>query len=1039
MNWLIYSKRFIQRYLFSDSLPLKARVLNAILIVGFAACAAAALIRIAAGQPPLVILVILGITVSIGIVFQAVNHFKIHRAGIWVFILVLCDILFPAVFFLLGGIEGGTASYFVLSITAIFLLAQGRTLFVFLASHIAWLIICYRLADTFPQIVIPEGSKIFEQILSFLITGLFIGVVIKFQEILYLREKEKADTTLEKMAEADERVRIMLDTTPLGCTVRDMNFEVIDCNMEALRLFDFENKNDFMEKFAILSPEYQEDGIRTADKRKVLLTKVLQQGRQVTRWTYQKLDGSSIPAEVTINRVVGANGDYILTYIRDLREYQKMIEEIDRQKFLLHTINNAATVLLKSDPKNFERDLWECMSFMARAVDVNKVYIWKNKISDGELRASFVCEWSENSNLEESRETHFETAGSNIPGWPRLARGETFQALTKDLPQKQKEVMENRGIVSMLIIPVFLQDYFWGFVGFDDYRQERSFSHDETNILHSGSLLIANALQRNDMIRNLIKVREEALSSTRAKSEFLANMSHEMRTPMNAIIGMTTIAKDAGNLEKKDYCLKKIEDASTHLLGVINDILDMSKIEANKFELSRAEFEFEKTLHKAVNVVNFRVEEKKQRFTVHLGEGIPQTLIGDDQRLTQVIANLLSNAVKFTPEEGVISLRSHCLGQESGPQGEVICSIQVDVTDSGIGISPEQKERLFHSFEQADNNTSRKFGGTGLGLAISKRIVEMMDGSIWVDSELGKGSTFSFIVKMRKGEDKQAVRTPVNWGDIRVLAVDDDPNVLEYFSELARRFNLACDTARGSEEAMARIEQNGDYTIYFVDWKMPGMDGSALTRYIKEKTKDQDQRSVVVMISANEWTAIEDDAKKAGVDRFLPKPLFPSAIADVINECLGASIIIGEKQSPVQTYPGKTVLLVEDIDINREIVISLLEPAELVIESAENGKIAVDMFKAAPDKYDMIFMDIQMPEMDGFAATKAIRAFEAELRAAETPAAAGAPREAVPIIAMTANVFKEDVEKCLESGMNSHVGKPLDMEEVQKKLKEYLS
>ncbi|MDR1874716.1 MAG: HAMP domain-containing protein, partial [Synergistaceae bacterium] len=286
--------------------------------------------------------------------------------------------------------------------------------------------------------------------------------------------------------------------------------------------------------------------------------------------------------------------------------------------------------------------------------------------------------------------------------------------------------------------------------------------------------------------------REKSEQASRAKSGFLSNMSHEMRTPMNAIIGMTAIAKASADIEKKDYCIRKIEDASTHLLGVINDILDMSKIEANKLELSPINFNFEKMLQKVVNVINFRVDEKQQDFTVRIDRDIPHSLIGDDQRLTQVITNLLGNAVKFTPEHGSISLDTHLVKEENG-----VCTIRIEVTDTGIGISKEQQSRLFSSFEQAESSTSRRFGGTGLGLAISKRIVELMGGRIWIDSEPGKGSTFAFVIQVTRGaEEHHGLLDPgINWKNVRVLAVDDAPEILEYFEDLAGRLGVACDVA----------------------------------------------------------------------------------------------------------------------------------------------------------------------------------------------------------------------------------------------------
>jgi len=421
--------------------------------------------------------------------------------------------------------------------------------------------------------------------------------------------------------------------------------------------------------------------------------------------------------------------------------------------------------------------------------------------------------------------------------------------------------------------------------------------------------LVQNITKLEDMARQ----QAEAEAADRAKSAFLANMSHEMRTPMNAIIGMTTIGKAAAAIERKDYCFSKIEDASRHLLGVINDILDMSKIEAGKFELAPIKFSFEKMIQRAVDVIIFRVDEKKQKLTVHIDSAIPETLIADDQRLVQIVINLLGNAVKFTPENGSIGLDVRLLREEDG-----ICTIEVRVSDSGIGISEEQQKRLFKTFQQAEADTSRRFGGSGLGLVISRNIVEMMNGKIWIESEPGNGSVFVFTIQVKK-------------------------------------------------------------------------DSSANDNSSAEHTQESAARAV-----------------------------------DGI-------------------YAGRRILLAEDVEINREIVQSLLESTKLEIDFAVNGAEAVRKFtESPPGGYDMIFMDVQMPEMDGYEATRRIRAIEAERSAGanftegETRSNNGNLSKQIPIIAMTANVFKEDIQQCMDAGMDSHIGKPFNIDNVLEKLSVFM-
>ena len=528
--------------------------------------------------------------------------------------------------------------------------------------------------------------------------------------------------------------------------------------------------------------------------------------------------------------------------------------------------------------------------------------------------------------------------------------------------------------------------------------------------------------------REMETARKAAEAANIAKSEFLSRMSHEIRTPMNAIIGMISIGLSAEDIEKKDYCFKRADNASKHLLDIINDILDMSKIEADKFELSYSEFDFEQALKNITSMANIRVEEKQQNFIVNIDSNVPAFIISDELRLSQVITNLLTNAIKFTPEKGTITLN---IEKTEESNDDVI--LKINVTDTGIGISVEQQKKLFTSFNQADSSISQKFGGTGLGLTISKRIVELMNGHIWIESELGKGANFIFTVKAKrtKAKTRAQLLKEIRKDKIHILAVDDSEDVRSYFKHIMETLQLSCDLASGGFQAINMIKESKEkpYNIFFVDWQMPEMDGIELTKKIKEINGEN---SIVIMISANDWNVIEKEAIAAGIKHFISKPLFPSTLINAINICMGAEITPSGDESQYDTvkhrfnFNNKTILIAEDVEINREIMSAVLEQSGVTIDYAENGKIAVSMFTENPEKYDLILMDINMPEMDGYEATRQIRALD-------LPNA-----KSIIIIAMTANVFREDIEKCLTSGMNDHTGKPIDTDALYEILSKYL-
>ncbi|MCL2547802.1 MAG: response regulator [Symbiobacteriaceae bacterium] len=527
-------------------------------------------------------------------------------------------------------------------------------------------------------------------------------------------------------------------------------------------------------------------------------------------------------------------------------------------------------------------------------------------------------------------------------------------------------------------------------------------------------------------ITELSNAKDDAERASVAKTSFLSNMSHEMRTPLNAIIGMVSIGKSASEMERIKRCLQEIDVASSHLLNVINDVLDMSKIEASKFELTPVEFIFGKVLHNVISVIRFRANDKHQNFVVRIDSNIPYSLVGDDQQITQIILNLLSNAVKFTPEYGSIYLTASLLTETDG-----LCTLQFEIKDTGIGISAEQQKNLFSPFSQADVSTSRRFGGTGLGLAISKRIIEMMSGNIWIESELGQGASFYFTIQAARGKQEYGgLSIPgIETAKFKMLAVADSRETRMYYGDIARRLGVICDVAASVDEACAKIGSNNQYHIYFCDLKLPGMGGIEFAQRVRQS--DATHPIVLVMLE-QEWEECETAAKDAGVTMFMPKPFIFSDMTKCINACFDTirEQVTDEAESQSQgsafQFAGYRVLLAEDVEINREIVITLLEPTMLVVDTVENGAQAVQKFITQPDIYDLILMDMQMPEMDGLEATRRIRAID-------VPNA-----KDIPILALTANVFREDIEQCLAAGMNDHISKPLDFDDILRKLATYL-
>ena len=525
-------------------------------------------------------------------------------------------------------------------------------------------------------------------------------------------------------------------------------------------------------------------------------------------------------------------------------------------------------------------------------------------------------------------------------------------------------------------------------------------------------------------VRELEEARRAAENANRAKSEFLSNMSHDIRTPMNGIVGMTAIASaNLDNIQQVRSCLKKISLSSKHLLGLINDILDMSKIESGKLTLQPEKVSLQETMQNIVNIVQPQINDKKQRFDVYIYDIPYEHVYCDSVRLNQVLLNLVGNAVKFTPEGGSIHVACY---EEPSARGDDWIRVHLRVRDTGIGMSPEFREKIFDSFSREDNQRVQKTEGSGLGMAITKYIIDAMQGTIEVDSEPDKGTEFRVTVDLEKALVQETEMHLPAWD---VLVVDDDELLCESAAATLRDLGCRAECVLDGETAVERVRQRAErgesYPFVLLDLRLPGMDGLQTARAIRQLSGDN---SVILLITAADWNDLEEQARAAGIAGAVSKPLFRSNL-------YYALVGFGEqRQQPdvreeerPRKLEGKRALLAEDNDLNWEIAEELLSELGLILERAENGKICAERFAAsAPGWYSVILMDIRMPVMNGYEATEAIRAMS-------RPDAG-----TIPIIAMSADAFAEDVSRCLASGMTAHVAKPIDIDQVSRLLERYI-
>ena len=532
-------------------------------------------------------------------------------------------------------------------------------------------------------------------------------------------------------------------------------------------------------------------------------------------------------------------------------------------------------------------------------------------------------------------------------------------------------------------------------------------------------LLATDFLYMHSVNKKLRVMAREAAAANKAKTDFLSTMSHDIRTPMNAIIGLTTITeKNLGDREAAADNLRKISLAGNHLLTLINDILDISKVESGKLNLSPITFSIVETMENLVNLSQPMIKEKNIIFSFRTNRIEKEYLYADQLRLNQIYINILSNAIKYTMPGGRVSVDL----REEQSEKDGCVKLIYRVEDTGIGMSPEFLEKMYQPFSRQTDSRVNSIQGTGLGLAITRQMVELMNGTIECQSEPEKGTTFTITLDLPVAE-KQLEEMRIDGVD--ALIADDDPILLETAADTLESLGIRTDRANSGLEALDMIrrrhEAGKDYNVVILDWKMPEPDGIETIRRIR---KEINAPIPILLTSAYDWSDIEEEAKAAGANGFISKPLFRSGLYGKINELLGTEVKAVEPTEDYSDLAGLNILIAEDNDINWEIISTMLSMFGITSERAENGRICTEKIaEAAEGRYDLIFMDIQMPEMNGLDATRQIRRLENSWAAS------------VPIIAMTADAFSENVAECIQAGMNGHIAKPVDLKLVIKEIR----
>lgn len=866
--------------------------------------------------------------------------------------------------------------------------------------------------------------------------GEVVKLVCTSRDITERKKVEmEREQLLAEMKQSEELLRTVINSTPDWIYIKDLGHRYLLVNQahaDSLRISpqDFVGKNDleigFPEELVMGDPE---KGIRGfwADDREVIQTgktKFIPEEPSIIDGQPQVLSVVKVPLRDAEGYIWG-----VLGFVHNITELKRTEENLRRKDQLLQAVAEATHQLIINN--NLEDAIAEAIQLLGIKMDVDIVNAYKNHY-DATLNkqvTSQIVHWNTfNSELIMSQPVM-----QQIPLWEdtsiikTLKKEEIYCANTRDIEDDLlKNYLSSMHVKSLVVVPIFTLNYFWGFVAFSDCEKERQWTITEFSILQSFASTLAAAIERKQMEQELVQAKDLAETASRAKSEFMANMSHELRTPMNGIIGFTDLVLTS-ELQKsqRDY-LGNVKKSAYGLLNIINDILDFSKIEAGKLHIDNTGLRLDELVEETVDMLTVKAYEKQLEVICYIEPTLPSQFNGDPVRIRQVLVNLLGNAIKFT-EAGEICVSVRSAGSIYKKDGKSFLDIELAVRDTGIGISRDKIGKIFESFTQADSSTTRKFGGTGLGLTISRSLAELMHGNLTVSSELGGGSTFTLHIPLEVINSEPQIGSLHTPAIHQVLVVDDNATSRWLLNELFGFLGIKCDQASGGKEALMKVEkmkkEKKRYDLILTDHHMAEMNGIQLCKNIRQITGKNSAKQIL-MLSSLEKKLYEHEVEKSGISGLLAKPVKMYELYAAL-----CSLFLNDKavERPRQEIPtirefgdAASIMVVEDDPINMMLITEVLKKMGFHTIRAENGKRAIEMLSATDPV--LIFMDVNMPEMDGFATTRVIRSM-------------GGEYETIPIIALTADAMQGDKERCIEAGMNDYISKPFRLDEIESVLR----